>query len=354
MIGLLFHGPEVFDQGWAEKIIKVFSGRERARLMLAGTMARTALIDSGIEGVETPGLQPSQCVKLLEKDCSMILLVTFGQSARSGLRFGSMVAERAASSAAVAQAECSGLVYAELSKSCPVQVISKLKKLGFCRSKTSKAGVELWTEKGTLCRRMTTAKRGDFILVNGIVVGRALKSEVVLVSENRSIISIRGARIKPHGLEKLERLGGVNLAHVKLASTKCLRGAGAQARVKKLTGSGVAFVDHAGMDIYKLAKGVEGAVTVGDDTTAVVGDILYRFGVPIIGIVDGDGDKVMTGMRPYPGSVVFTVKTDDKTGLKALKELFGGKTKSTISFADMKVALANLIALDIVSRKDYY
>ncbi len=352
MIGVLFHGPEVFDKGWAARIIKIFSGSD-IRLMLAGTMARTALFDSGIEGVETPGLQPSQCVKLLEKDCSLILLATFGKSPRSGLIFGSMVANHAASSVPMVQVECSGSVYSELSGVCPAEVIRKFEKLGFSLSKTPKAKVEVWTEKGTTCRRMTTSEKGDFILVNGIVVGKALGTEVVLVSKNRSIIDIRGVQVKEHGLEKLERFGGVDLALVKLASTCQLRGETEDIRVKKLDGHGMAFVDHAGMDIYKLARGVEGAVTVGDDTTAVVGDILYRFGLPIIGIVDGDGDEVMTGTKLCHGSTIFTVKSDDLIGLKIFKKLFKGKIKSKTSFVKIKIAIDRFIALDIISRKDY-
>lgn len=52
MIGMLFHGPEVFDTGWAARLMAAFPG---ARYMLAGTMSRTALFDSGLQGVETPG-----------------------------------------------------------------------------------------------------------------------------------------------------------------------------------------------------------------------------------------------------------------------------------------------------------
>lgn len=321
--------------------------------MLAGTMSRTALFDSGINGVETPGLQPSHCIKLLEKDCSAVLMTTFSKSPRSGLVFGSIVARRAAASVPVAQVECSGLVYAQQSGACPAAVITKLEKLGFCRSEAPKAGLELWTEQGAICRRISTAQKGDFVLVNGIVVGRALGSVVVFVSRGRSIAAIRGVMIKPHGLEKLERLGGVDLALAKIASTSRLRGAGVKARVESLGGRGVAFVDHAGMDVYKLAGGAEGAVTIGDDTTAVAGDILYRFCIPVIGIVDGDGDNVITGTKLYPDSTVFTVKADDLVGLKIYEKMFNKKKAVSISFAEVKAGIQQLIEADVISRKDF-
>jgi len=132
MTGILFHGADVFDSGWAARIIKAFSGRCRARLMLAGTMSRTALFDSRINGVETPGLQPSKCIKLLEKDCSAVLLATFSKSLHSGLVFGSIVAGHAAASVPVVQAECSGLVFAQqpasfllLELACEIQIQSE-------------------------------------------------------------------------------------------------------------------------------------------------------------------------------------------------------------------------------------
>jgi len=353
MTGVLFHGPEVFDSGWAGRIIRAFSGRSRPRLMLAGAMSRTALLDSGIKGVETPGLQPSQCVKLLEKDCSAALLATFSKSAHSGLVFGSLVAGRAAFSVPLVQAECSGPVYSEQSGACPAAVITKLEKLGFCRSEAPQAGVELWTRKGLSYRRMTTAEKGDFVFLNGIVVGRALGSGVVFVSKDRSITGIRGVRIKPHSLEKLERLGGVDLASAKLASTRRLRSIGARARVQNIAGRGVAFIDHAGMESHKLAGGAEGAVTVGDDTTAVAGDILYRFGIPVIGIVDGDGDGVIVETKLYPGSTVFTVKADDLAGLEVFRKIFAGKNRTRLSFAEVKAGVQRIVAAKRISRMDY-
>lgn len=44
---------------------------------------------------------------------------------------------------------------------------------------------------------------GEKILVNGIVIGKALSSEIRIVSENGFIVAIRGGEIKEHGLEKL-------------------------------------------------------------------------------------------------------------------------------------------------------
>lgn len=348
MTGVLFHGPEIFDSGWAAGLKRAFP---RARFMLAGTMSRTALHDSGLKKVETPGLLPSVCVGLLEKDCSAVILVTRGKSRRSGLIFGSMIAERAAPAVPLVQAECSGRVFAPQSGACPPSLSAALKKLGLSPVRAPKARVDIWEEGGRLCRRMTTAAKGDFVLVDGIVVGRASGGEVVLVSGGRKLTELRGVHVKAHGLEKLERFGGVDLRRAKLASTRALR-RGGKARSVRTGGEGVVFIDHAGMHVYELASGVEGAVTVGDDTTAVVGDILRRFGVPVVGIVDGDGDGLYAG-KFAPGSAVLRVGADDKAGLEVRKKVFGGRDIRVSPFAAVKKAVAGLLSAMLLERRDY-
>ncbi|HNW44567.1 MAG TPA: DUF2117 domain-containing protein [Elusimicrobiales bacterium] len=349
MTGLLFHGPEVFDSGWAARLLRVFPG---ARCMLAGTMSRTALFDSGLKGVETPGTMPSECVKALAAACSSVLIATKGKNPGAGLVFGRLVAGRAAAGVPVVQAECSGPVYAAMAGACPRGISRALDKLGFSRACAPDAKIELWNEGGLLCRRMTTADKGDFVLVNGIVTGRALGGEIVLACKGRCLKEIRGVRVKPHGLEKLERLGGVDLALAKLASAPRLRRSRVSARKVKCAGRDVVFIDHAGMHVYALAGLAAGAVTVGDDTTAVAGDILRRFGVPVIGIVDGDGDGLHKGGFAR-GSVVLTVKADDKAGLEVLAKVFRGKKSSQALFNEIKHDVRCLLAGRVIACAEY-
>ena len=252
----------------------------------------------------------------------------------------------------VVQAECAGPVYAAHAGACPPRLAAALGKLGFLRTRAPETRIELWNEGDALCRRLTTCSKGDFILVGGIVVGRAEGTQVVIVSRGRAITELRGAAVKPHGLEKLRRLGGVDLAAAKLASTRILR-RGGRARILKPAGKGVVFIDHAGMYVYALAERAAGAVTVGDDTTAVAGDILRRYGVPVVGIVDGDGDGLHRGGKLAPGSAVFTVKADDKTGLRVKRKIFAGKNGSQSDFAEIKESVARFIAPDVLAIKEY-
>ena len=64
-------------------------------------------------------------------------------------------------------------------------------------------------------------------------------------------------------------------------------------------------------------------MTIGDDTTAVAADILFRLGVSVIGIVDGDPDQLIKGAAMKKGSAVIKVKPgqDDVVGGKIKKIL---------------------------------
>ncbi len=89
----------------------------------------------------------------------------------------------------------------------------------------------------------------------------------------------------------------------------------------------VVLIDHAAEYAFELAAGAELAVTVGDDTTAIAGDILSRLGVPILGITDGDCDDLICRTKIFPGSVVLRLAAgkDDIVGKKLKHELFRGE-----------------------------
>jgi len=112
-------------------------------------------------------------------------------------------------------------------------------------------------------------------------------------------------------------------------------------------------VDHAGMYVYDLVRDVEGVVTVGDDTTAVVADILYRYQIPVIGIVDGDADVILQKVHFTPGSLKLTVPHDDVFGIKVRDSVFDGKQEIDISFAEMRDRILELVGEDLVARQDF-
>ena len=71
-------------------------------------------------------------------------------------------------------------------------------------------------------------------------------------------------------------------------------------------------------------------ITVGDDTTLISSDILYRFDIPVIGITDGDLDKVVEDGFKVKNSIIFEVESgfDDIIGQNIQKEIFNGNHES--------------------------
>jgi hypothetical protein len=353
MIGVLFHGPEVFDSGWAHKILNAISAVDQVRCVLAGTMGRTAVIDSGLRNIECPGTQPSQILRELQSITDSLVFANYAKSEHSGLMHGAMVLERSGIEIPLLQIECSGSCFVEWIEGGNPEVIAVLEKMGLKRKERITLESAMWQKDGKMYRRITTAAAGEFLLVNGIVIGRAQGGDITIECAGRQIVSVSGVEIKPHGIEKLQRLGGVDLRSAKVASTSSIRRMGHAPQVTKVSGKGMVFVDHAGMHLYDLVQNREGAVTVGDDTTAVVGDILYRFQIPLIGITDGDQDTILGDTRFTPGSTVFTVPEDDRTGLRIHSEIFHGRLIIEKDFADVQKRISGLIGQELIRRQDY-
>jgi len=172
-------------------------------------------------------------------------------------------------------------------------------------------------------RKIAGVSPDENIFVNGIVIGKSTSSNVMLVVEEGIITEIRGGNLKEHGVEKLGRID-LKSAIIK---TGLLRRSEVTPRIIKSAQNNhkftVAFLNHAAEDIYKL-KDVDMVVTVGDDTTLVAGDILYRFGVPIIGITDGDIDKVVEKGFKASESLIIELESgyDDVIGEKIFSLLF--------------------------------
>jgi len=207
------------------------------------------------------------------------------------------------------------------------------------------------TENNKKIRDIYGVSPDENIFVNGIVIGKSNSENLSLVANNGKIIDIIGGTIKPHGIEKLGHID-IDKAIVK---TGLLRKSNPKPRIiNNKEGSEnfsiiknkvhnptindnnsdsiknkdndylmIAFIDHAAEDIYSL-KNIDLAVTIGDDTTLVASDILYRFNIPVIGITDGDLDKVVEKGFIANGSTIIEVESgfDDIVGKAIFKDIF--------------------------------
>lgn len=355
-IGVVVHGPQMLDSGYAEKIMDLLGRYGEVKARLGGTMGRTAVIDAQLETKIdiSQKLLPSQSIqRFLDEGVDVIFLLDYGKSSVTGHAFGYKVSKRAKnhdsdsyipliqverpgepdgsvvpwdpelSDLALEIAGVLGLKTVTLES-----IIMEMKDKTRCTLKTHEKNTEVR-------RRVAGVSPDENIFVNGTVVGRSKSSEITLVAENGVLTRIIGGEVKEHGVEKL---GKIDLESA-IVKTGLLRRSKVQPRVLKSDKIRpkfrVTYLDHAAEDVYSL-KDSDLVVTVGDDTTLVAADILYRFNVPIVGITDGDLDKVVEQGFKTPGSMVVELEGgwDDIVGKKIFSELFN--SQKTIEIEDIE------------------
>jgi len=337
-IGLVVHGPEIVDSGYAQIIMDLLGCYGQVKARLGGTMGRTAVIDANLEErIDiSHKLLPSQSVDLFNQESvDIIFLINYGKSSVTGHAFGYKVYHNSQDKPPMIQIERPGeddgsvVAWRDDIQEQAKEVSSKM---GLKMVSPHKIEEQLFKEDpcqeyySSICRKIVGVAPDENIFVNGIVIGKSTSSEVAIVAENGLITQLIGAELKQHGLEKL---GMLDLEKA-IVKTGLLRKSKVDPRVlktKKLNSKyTVSYLNHAADDIYRL-KNVDMVVTVGDDTTLVAADILYRFNIPIIGITDGDLDKVVEHGLKADGSLIVELERgwDDLVGEKIFLEVFNGK-----------------------------
>ena len=206
-------------------------------------------------------------------------------------------------------------------------------------------------ENGSIRRILEGVQPGEMISINGTVVARALESSVEIEARDGKIVGIKGAIPKEHGLEKLPQL---NLAEAIIRSGSIRRTKVVPTSVD-CRGNKIAIIDHSAEDSFNLAEDACLAVTIGDDTTAVAADILFRLGVSVIGIVDGDPDQILKETAMKKGSAVITVKPgqDDLVGRKLKKILNLEATEGLLNADELIKIIVRLAGKDLISLDRY-
>ena len=356
-IGVVVHGPNVIDSGYALKLIDMLSGYGEVYARLGGTMGRTAVIDAGLEEVIdiSRKLVPSDSLKIFHDDgVDVIFLLNYGKSDVTGQVFGYKVYGHYAdkiseSDIPVIQierpGEADGSIIAwngrsdivfELSQKLNLEIMTP-EEVYEKHIKQDDAGVDRRVVHGV--------SPGENIMVNSVVIGKTDSDSLTLIARDNHIVDIIGGELKSHGLEKL---GEVDLQSA-IIKTGLLRHAKVTPRVisnEKPADFRVAFLDHAGEDVYRF-RDSSLVITVGDDTTLISSDILYRFDIPVIGITDGDLDKVVEDGFKVKNSIIFEVESgfDDICGQDIKRKIFGGKRvcNDFENIDDVKVAIEEII-----------
>ena len=418
-IGIVVHGPNIIDSGYALKIINILGDFGEVHCRLGGTMGRTAVIDASLENLIDISAKrlPSDSVKLFFKEnVDVIVLLNYGKSSITGHTFGFKVFKNSFFDDSVKNeiknksfdfiqierpGEDDGNVIHWIGTNSnnstnnltiklasllnlnilePEKIINNYFKedlntfMEFSSDNSieidndiieayKKHGIVSDNDKNDLnknniekIRKIHGVSPDENIFVNGVVIGKSNSENLALVSKNGEIIDIIGGTIKDHGIEKL---GPVDIDKA-IVKTGLLRKSNPKPRIiSKFDNIGVksfnfdeinvkneyksdngekedvqdinnylnvVFIDHAAEDIYNL-KNFDLAVTIGDDTTLLASDILYRFNIPVIGITDGDLDKVVEKGYIAEESTIIELMPgfDDIVGKSIFKNLFNSQ-----------------------------
>ena len=345
-IGVVVHGPNIIDSGYALKLIELLKTYGDVSARLGGTMGRTAVIDANLEDVIdiSRKLVPSDSLKIFHDDhVDLIFLLNYGKSDVTGQVFGYKVYNHYA---AKIPDDDIPVIQIERPGESDGSIIAWNNDLEIVRQLSGKLNLDIVTPQevydnhirqddvGVNRRVVHGVSPGENIMVNSVIIGRTDSDKLALIAKDNHIVDIIGGELKAHGLEKL---GEVDLESA-IIKTGLLRHAKVTPRVisnDKPDEFKVTFLDHAGEDVYRF-RDSSLVITVGDDTTLISSDILYRFDIPVIGITDGDLDKVVEDGFKVKDSIIFEVESgfDDIIGQAVQREMFAGG-KESYGFADI-------------------
>ncbi|TGC07455.1 DUF2117 family protein [Methanolobus halotolerans] len=386
-IGIVIHGPDIVDSGMACDIIKILQGFGRTDSRIAGAIGKTAVLDAHLEKYIniSSSLKPSECIEefFLTKDA--VVLLNQGKNVENGRIFGNIVVSniKDRNKKPLIQIESPSKPGGEVIpwNICSVALATQLSQLlGTYLSDVPHVVIPIRTEDHgrRIIRKVHGVHPGEKIFINGIIVGQAISEDINIVTEDGFITEIKGAQVKEHGLEKLhgyEKRGSIDITRCWIKSGP-LRGNGFLARrhIPVLAGLSdsstismehievlpamikAVIIDHEAERTFELADNAQVAITIGDDTTEIAGDILFRLEIPIIGITDGDLDGFSHRKHIHPGSVIFRVSDghDDIIGRKIRLEIFRGyKTGSFNSIIELKEKVRLLANRHIKFSRNY-
>lgn len=302
---MVVHGPEAFDAGDAGWLIDILSPRE---VLVAGVMGRTAARESGLPVIFTDE-RPSVLLGYIP---GRAFLVNRGKTPESGRIFGEIIAGRLEG---LVHVECSDQTIYSWNHADDALAQEVAAETGFAITSVTSTPI---SHGGT--REIRGCIPGEAVFVEGVVIGTATAETVILSRQDRTIKAVSGLEAKPHGLEKLIRRGIPDLrdAWCKSGMIRSVSPKLAATCVVPRSGR-IVVIDHRGHTLYQEIEdeGVCGVLAIGDDTTAVCGHICSHVGVPVFGVIDGDGDDIVEpGFAPGSVVVEVTCGRDDDVGLE--------------------------------------
>ncbi len=322
---MVVHGPEAVYSGETGRVIKFLEGMGDVRAYAAGTMCRTAIIDMALESV----IDISRCDlpsrTLSAIPCAVPVMVNNGKSVASGLAFGDIVTRRAKRTTVQVEraSEKDGVVVlweveANDAASGLAMALSAHFSLPLMRLRPS-------DEKYGECHDIRCVCPGEPLFVNGVFIGTVEGPEARAYIKDGRIVRLEGVSTKGTGLSRLGNIGDAKFKSGYIRQ----KAPGARLPPARYGKGSMAVIDHAAFgSLDSVGEDTVCALTVGDDTTEVAGDVLARRGIRIIGITDGDRDGILFDSQKADGSVILKVRgaTDDEAGVVLAKSIKGTDT----------------------------
>jgi hypothetical protein len=352
-VGVVVHGPEVIDSGSAQKVLNCLKRLGEVTAVLGGTMGRLAIIDNVLQDLIklSPHRRPSETVRDQQSSSDIIVILCQSKTKGTGLYFGSVVAARAASTKPLVQVDCGGKFVAPLTEDADshARIIADLLSLDLLERPRFNGNVDI--ERSLAKRRIIGVQPGELISINGTVVARATDCFVEIHAKDGKVVDVIGAKVKLPGIEKLSKIDLEN----SIIRSGDIRRTESMPLTSDCKGNAVVVIDHSAEDAFNIAKGACLAVTIGDDTTAIAGDILYRLGIPVTGIVDGDLDQLSHKTAMFKGSTIIQVVSghDDIIGRQIKLRIFDGGDRIPKLMPDLLERIVEIARPYIVDIKKY-
>lgn len=392
--GLLVHGPEVVDEG---EVVGALEALKEAGLeveaALGGITGKTAVIDAGMQRVIdiSKDVRPSEVIDdFLERGIDFILLVNHAKTEESGFVLGEGILKNFLN---LGKGKAESLSFLQLEYSSRILIRWRVKPRDervygtirgifseFEEREPNKLESRCTKESGLVYREIRGVHPGEKIVVDGVIIGTASSeggtSSVTLVVKDGNIVDLVGGTLIAHNLEKLPPLD-LEREMVKTASVirrttpkRVERGELQNSPGNKKLACFFYTVETLFPKLARADCTIAIAVTIGDDTTSIAGDILKRFGIRMIGITDGDANGLITGIESGtldeyaqflpPGSVIIRLKpeTDDVIGEKVKAAIFKGGDEIELDgdietrIEELKSRILELAKADIIGVLD--
>lgn len=314
-IAVIVHGPEAVDTGLASEIICLAASMGTVKAMVGGTTAVAAVIDAGLENIIEIGCRqlPSSAISLSTGDSDLIVLLNHGKGRDSSIAFGRLVVSKVSVEIPVVQ----------IDNGMSILWTGSDEEVAWAKPLLRGEVLDLRNgapQKNDGARMVSGVRPGENVWINGNVIGRAESSRVIIRQSLDGRLATEGLRIKPAGIERLGRFdlrtAIIRSGHVRRTNVK--------PRSLRSQGNVACIIDHCAEESLFRCRDAAYVITVGDDTSKIASALLFRLGVPVIAITDGDEDGIYLEELLYPGSYMFrlTPGNDDQVGAEIARQFF--------------------------------